>query len=116
MNLIKLFLLAILLGGVGGAAGGALGTNLGAGGLLLGGLIVGIICLVAGGWLSARWHWIAPTQRIWSILGATFGFVLAWMVTLATIAQPGALIASTILVGTGAVLGAVVGKEPRVKS
>jgi hypothetical protein len=114
MNLVKLFLLSILLGGVGGAAGGALGTNLGAGGLLVGGLLVGIACLVAAGWLSARWRWIERTQRIWSILGAAFGFLLAWMVTLATIAQPGALLASTLLVGTGAVLGAIVGRSPRL--
>lgn len=113
MNLVKLFLLSILLGGGGGAAGGALGTNLGSGGLLIGGLLVGLVCLLAAGWLSARWRWIESSQRIWSILGAAFGFVLAWMVTLATIAQPGALMASTILVGAGAVLGAVVGRSPR---
>lgn len=115
MNLLKVFLLTVLLAVGGAALGGAAGTNIGAGGLLLGGLLAGTLFVVFGGFLSAKFRWIAPEQRLWCILGGAFGFALAWMVALATVMTPGALIASSILVGVGAVLGAVVGVSPHMK-
>ena len=115
MNLIKVFLLTVLLAGGGAALGGFAGTNVGAGGLLVGGFLAGTIFVVAGGYLSAKFRWITPDQRLWCILGGAFGFALAWMVALATIMTPGALIAASILVGIGAVLGAVVGVSPHGK-
>lgn len=116
MNLIKLFLLAILLGSLGAGAGGAVGSNIGPGGVLGGGFVVGVAFVIASGYLGVRWRWIQREQRIWSILGASFGFALAWMVTLATITVPGALTLSTVLIGLGAVLGAVVGISPHKRA
>ena len=116
MNLIKVFLLTILLAVGGAAAGGALGMNIAPGGLLVGSFVVGAAFVLLSGWLSARWKWISPPQRLWMMLGAAFGFMLACMVALATIAVPGGLIASSLLVGTGAVLGAIVGVSPHSKS
>lgn len=115
MNLVKVFLLTVLLAAGGAALGGAAGTNIGAGGLLLGGFLAGTVFVVVGGFLSARFRWIRTEQRLWCILGAAFGFTLAWMVALATIMTPGALIAASILVGLGAVLGAVVGVSPHIE-
>jgi hypothetical protein len=116
VNLAKLFLLSILLAGAGSALGGAAGMGIGRGWLILGGFIVGGIFVVLGGFLGTRLHWIQPSQRLWSILGAVFGFAFAWMVALATLRVPGVLYASTLLVGIGAVLGAVIGISPHAKS
>ena len=116
MNLLKLFLLAVLLAAVGVASGGAVGMNIGRGGLLLGGFIVGVLFVIACGFLGARWHWIERSQRLWAILGGGFGFMFAFMVALATIAVPYALLASTVLVGTGMVLVAVAGGGSRIQS
>jgi hypothetical protein len=112
VNLIKVFLLTVLLATGGAALGGFAGTNIGPGGLLIGGFLAGTIFVVVGGFLSAKLRWIKPDQRLWCILGAGFGFALAWMVALATIMTPGALLAAAILAGVGAVLGAVVGVSP----
>jgi hypothetical protein len=112
VNLVKVFLLTVLLATAGAALGGFAGTSIGAGGLLLGGFLAGTIFVVVGGFLSVTFRWIRPEQRLWCILGGAFGFALAWMVALATIMTPGALIAATVLVGVGAVLGAVVGVSP----
>jgi hypothetical protein len=67
-------------------------------------------------YLSARWQWIKPSQKLWMTLGGAFGFMLACMVALATIAFKGGLFAASILVGAGAVLGAIVGVSPHSKS
>ena len=115
MNLIKVFLLTILLAAGGAMLGGFAGTNVGAGGLLVGGFLAGTIFVIVGGFLSVKFRWIRPDQRLWCILGGAFGFALAWMVALATIMTPGALIAASILVGVGAVLGAVVGVSPHME-
>jgi len=116
VNLLKVFLLSILLAIGGAAAGGAAGMNVAPGGLLLGSFLVGAAFVMLSAYLSARWKWISPGQKLWMMLGGAFGFLLACMVALATIAVPGGLIASSILVGAGAVLGAIVGVSPHSKS
>ena len=116
MNLIKVFLLSVLLAIGGAAAGGAAGMNIAPGGLLIGSFIVGALFVIASAYLSARWKWISPPQKLWMMLGGAFGFILACMVALATIGAPGGLLASSILVGAGAVLGAIVGVSPHTKS
>lgn len=113
MNLARVFLLTVVLAAAGAAGGGAAGANVAPGGLLIGGLVAGVAAVIASGFLAARWCWIQPGQRLWCILGGVVGFALAWMVTLATIMTPGALVASVILVGLGAVLGAIVGMSPQ---
>jgi len=116
MNLIKLSLLMIFLGGAGGAIGSMVGNALGRGGVIGGGFVLGAALVVAGGFLGARWGWISHAQRLWAILGGVFGFVLAVVVTLSTLSSPVGPILSTLLIGTGAVLGAIVGNSPHAKA
>jgi len=116
MSLLKLFLLTILLGGAGAVLGALAGNALGRGGMLGGAFVAGTALVIASAFLGTRWEWITPSQRIWTIVGGTFGFVLACMVALATIAAPVGLAFSTVLIGVGAVLGAVVGISPHAKA
>lgn len=116
VNLLKLFLLMILLGGAGGALGSMAGNVLGKGGVFGGGFIGGAALVVVGGFLAARWGWISRSQRLWTIVGGVFGFALAAMVALSTLGSPMGPVLSTLLIGSGAVLGAVIGKSPHAKA
>jgi hypothetical protein len=109
MNLVKLFLFMLLMAGAGGALGSMAGHSLGRGGLITGGVVGGSLLVVAAGFLATRWGWLHPGQRVWAIAGGVFGFLLAVMVTLSTLSSPIGPVLSTLLVGTGAVLGAKVG-------
>jgi hypothetical protein len=106
----------ILLGGAGGAIGAVAGNALGPGGVFGGGLLLGAALVVAGGFLASRWGWITRPQRLWAIVGGVFGFALAWIVTLSTLSSPMGPILSTLLIGSGAVLGAVVGNSPHAEA
>ena len=101
-----------VLGGIGAALGSIVGHGLGRGGLFAGAFVGGVLLCVAGGFIGERIHWIRPPQRLWVILGAVFGFALACMVALSTLSSPIGPFLSTLLIGSGAVLGAVVGKSP----
>ena len=115
MNLVKVFLLMILLGGVGGAVGSMVGHALGRGGVIGGGIVGGAVLVVLAGFLATRWHWVKLEQRLWTILGGVAGFALAAIVTLSTLSSPTGPILSTLLIGTGAVLGALVGSSAHEK-
>ena len=114
--MLKLALLMIFLGGAGGAIGSMGGTSLGPGGLIAGGLVVGALLVVAAGFLATRWDWIEPPQRLWAILGGVFGFGLALMVLLSTLASPLGPLLSPLLIGVGGALGALIGKNPHAKA
>src|ERR1700752_5301944 len=114
--MLKLALLMIFLGGAGGAIGSMVGHFLGRGGRIMGGILGGGALVVAAGFLAVRWKWIKPGQRLWAILGGVFGFVLAVMVTLSTLSSPVGPVLSTLLIGIGASLGAIIGKEPHANT
>jgi hypothetical protein len=116
VSLLKLGLFMILLGGAGGVLGAVAGNALGRGGVLGGGLVGGLCLISVGGVLAARWHWISPAQRLWAILGGAFGVLLAFMVVLSTLSSPIAPVIGTLLIGAGAVLGAVVGNSPHAQA
>jgi hypothetical protein len=116
MNLVKVFLLTMAAAVAGAAGGGYAGANVAPGGLLVGGFLLGTAAVIGSGYLAERVGWIRRHQRLWCILGGASGFAMAWVVTLATIMTPGAIIASTVLVGVGAVLGAVVGVSPHAEA
>jgi hypothetical protein len=113
VKLAVLFVSMSLLGGIGAVLGSMVGHGLGRGGLLAGGFVGGVLFCVAGGFLGERQHLIRRPERLWVILGGIAGFALACMVALSTLSTPIGPALSTLLIGTGAVLGAVVGKSPR---
>jgi hypothetical protein len=106
----------VLMGGGGGVLGSMVGARLGRGGLIVGGVVGGVLFVVGAGLLSARWGWIGRPGALWTILGGAAGFGCACLVTFATLGSPVGPILSTLLIGTGAVLGAVVGRDPHTQS
>lgn len=78
---------------------------------MVGGFIGGLLLVVVGGYVADRLHWIRRGQRLWAILGGAFGFAAACMVALATLSSPIGPILSTLLVGSGALLGTLVGRS-----
>lgn len=112
MNLVLLFLVTTFAGGLGGALGSMGGNLLGRGGVLAGGFVGGVGLVVAAIYLARKRRWIERTEFRWTMAGAVFGFALAVLVTLSTLSTPLGPIFSTILIGTGAVLGKLVGRSP----
>jgi hypothetical protein len=104
-----------VLAGAGGALGSMVGQALGRGGLIVGGVIGGVVFVVAAGYLADWRGWIRHTQRLWTILGGVFGFIVACLVALSTLGSPTGPILSTLLVGAGAVLGAFMGRSAHEK-
>lgn len=111
-----LFLFMSFLGGAGGALGSMAGASVGRGGVFVGGFAGGVCLVVVGGYLSERWHWIDRGQRFWTILGGVLGFGLASLVTLTTLSSPLGPMLSTLMIGTGALLGARIGVSAHEKS
>ena len=102
----------IVLGGAGGVLGSIVGNAFGRGGLIAGGVLGGLLFVTAGGFLAERLGWIARAQRYWVIAGAVTGHGLACLVALSTLSSPVGPALSTLLIGSGAALGAVVGRSP----
>src|SRR5688572_33486773 len=98
-----------VLGGAGGVLGSMAGNAFGRGGLITGGAIGGVVLVAAGGFLAQRLGWITRSQRPWVIAGGVAGFGLACLVALSTLSSPVGPVLSTLLIGTGAALAAVVG-------
>jgi hypothetical protein len=116
VNFARLFFAMIGLGGAGGALGSIVGNAFGRGGLITGGVIGGVLFVIAGGFLADRQRWIAHDQRPWVIAGAVAGFGLACVVALSTLSSPVGPILSTLLIGTGAVLAALAARSPHGQS
>lgn len=112
MNVAKLFILMVIAGGAGGVLGSIVGNAFGRGGLFAGGVVGGALFVAAAGYLASARHWIGIRQRPWVIAGGLLGFGLACVVALSTLGSPIGPILSTLLVGSGAVLGTVLGSGP----
>ncbi len=106
-----LFVTMCIAGGAGGAAGSIVGRTLGTGGVLLGGFVLGTLFIVGAGWLAERFAWVARPQRRWAVLGGVVGFVLAAIVALSTLSSPVGPLLGTLLIGCGALLGAIMGRS-----
>ena len=116
MKLGLVFLTMCVFGGVGAAAGSMVGHSVGRGGLLIGGAVGGALLVIAGAALSVRLGWIRRSQRVWTMAGGLFGFLLACMVALATLSSPVGPVLSTLLIGCGAIFGALVGRSAHEKA
>lgn len=111
-QLVKLFLLEVILGGAGAVLGSILGNALGRGGLLVGAVIGGVAMVVVAGLLACRMKCVHTSERFWVITGGIAGFVIACLLALATMSSPVGPILSALLIGVGAVLGSVLGRSP----
>lgn len=109
MKTLLVFLLLSLLGGVGGGLGAMAGAELGRGLVFVLGILGGLALVVAGVYLAARWEWITPQQRRWTMVGGGLGLGIATLVTLTTIYSSLGPLLSTFLIGAGAVLGSRIG-------
>ena len=105
-----------VFGGLGAAVGSMVGHGVGRGGLLVGGALGGALFVIAGGSLCHRLGWIRRSQRLWTIAGGLFGFVLSCMVALSTLSSAAGPVLSTLLIGTGALFGALVGRSAHEKA
>ena len=111
-QLVKLFLLEVLLGGAGAVVGSILGNAFGRGGLFTGAVIGGVAMVVVAGNLACRFNCVHRNERFWVIGGGIAGFIVACLVTLATLSSPVGPVLSALLIGAGAVLGSLLGRSP----
>jgi hypothetical protein len=116
VHVVLLFLLMCVLGGIGGAVGSMAGNVLGRGGVFVGGFAGGVALVFAAAYIAVGRGWIDRARRFWTVVGGVFGFVLAALVTLTTLSSPVGPIVSTLLIGTGAVLGARIGVSAHDKT
>lgn len=111
-KLVKLFFLEVILGGAGAVLGSMLGNAFGRGGLITGAVIGGVVMVVVAGHLACRWDCVRRSERFWVIAGGVAGFVIACLVTLATLSSPVGPMLSALFIGAGAVLGSLLGRSP----
>jgi uncharacterized membrane-anchored protein len=109
---IKLFLLESVLGAAGAVGGSMLGNAFGRGGLFAGAVVGGVAMVILAGYVACRIDCISRRERFWVIGGAIAGFIVACLVTVATLSSPAGPLAASLLIGTGAVLGALLGRSP----
>lgn len=111
-KLLKLFLLEVLLGGAGAVGGSIVGNAFGRGGLFTGAVIGGVAMVIVAGHLACRLDCIERRERFWVIGGGIAGFLVACLVALATISSPAGPLSASLIIGVGAVLGALLGRSP----
>jgi len=102
---IKLFVLACILGGVGGLVGSILGGAFGQNGLFVGGFVGGAAIAPLSAKLALWRGWIAANQYWATAIGAAVGFLLAATIAINTLSSPVGPLSSTLLIGLGAVAG-----------
>lgn len=111
MSKAKLFILMVIAGGAGGVLGSIVGSGIGRGGLIAGGVLGGAALVAGAGYFAAARCWVTRAQRPWTIAGGEVGFGLACLVALSTLASPIGPVASSLMIGFGAVLGTVLGSS-----
>jgi hypothetical protein len=106
MGRIFLFFTAIILSG-GAAMGGSIAGNAaGKTGLWVGGIVGGLVGASLSSWLAAKLGWISNSQRARTTIGTAIGFLIAAAIAVNTLSSPVGPVASTVLAGLGAVIGA----------
>jgi hypothetical protein len=111
MRRTGLFILACVFGGFGGLLGSIVGHAFGHAGVWAGGMLGGVLASVAAARIALWRQWI-DRSRLWTTaVGAAVGFLAAAAVAANTLSSPIGPILSTLLIGVGAVIGSMVGKE-----
>ena len=111
MSRIFLFFTAIILSGGAVVGGSIAGAAVGKKGLWVGGIVGGLVGASISSWLAAKLGWISNSQRARTTIGTAIGFLIAAAIAVNTLSSPVGPIASTVLAGLGAVIGA--GRTPR---
>ena len=107
MKRVALFLVACILGGAGGAVGSMFGHAFGHAGVWAGGILGGILASLLTARIALWRGWIGQAQYWPTALGAAVGFLLACVIAVNSLSSPVGPITSTLLIGTGAVLGSL---------
>ena len=102
-----LFLVACVLGGLGGALGSMVGNAFGKSGLWAGGILGGLLASLLIARIAVWRRWIVQSQLWPTALGAAVGFLVACAVAVNTLSSPIGPVMSTLLIGGGAVLGSL---------
>lgn len=71
--------------------------------------------VIVAGYLASRLQLVDRRERLWVIAGGVAGFIVACMVTFATLSSPVGPLAASLLIGIGAVLGTVLARSPHGK-
>lgn len=111
MKRAALFLVACALGGVGGAVGSMVGHAFGTRGLWAGGILGGLLASMLVGRIAVWRHWIVQSQFWPTVLGTAVGFGVACAIAVNTLSSPIGPIMSTLLIGAGALLGSIRGRQ-----
>jgi hypothetical protein len=106
--------LITIAGGAGGLIGSILGAAFGRSALFVGGLLGGLITSPAAVVLLGRLRWIESADVKGMAVGAAIGFVAAVLVAVNTLSSPVGPLLSTLLVGTGALVGRRVARGSRL--
>ena len=106
MQLTRLFVLACILGGLGGFVGSVVGGAFGKTGLFAGGVLGGILIAPLTARIAVWRQWLEPSRFRGTAIGAAIGFAAAAALAVSTLSSPVGPILSTLLIGTGAVIGA----------
>ena len=102
---VALFVVACVLGGLGGFAGSVAGGAFGKTGLFVGGVAGGILIAPLSAKVAVWRKWIAPSQFWPTAIGAALGFAAAATVAVNTLQSPVGPVLSTALIGIGALIG-----------
>jgi hypothetical protein len=111
MNRVALFLVACILGGIGGFGGSIAGHYFGKAGIWAGGILGGLLASFVTARIALWRRWIVQSAFWSTALGAAIGFLLACIVVVNTLNSPVGPIMSTLLIGAGAVLGSMRGQS-----
>jgi hypothetical protein len=103
---IPLFIVSTFLGGLGGLLGSIVGSAAGKDWVAAGGILGGIFGSIASVSVARGRGWIPPQRHLSTSFGTALGFLIAAAIATHTLNSPVGPIASTLLIGAGAVLGA----------
>jgi hypothetical protein len=107
---MKVFFVTSFLGGVGAVVGSILGNAFQGKGLYVGAVIGGMIAVASAVWLAARLTWFDRRNFRPALLGGEIGFLVAAPIAVQMLSSPIGPIASTALIGLGALVGSRVDK------
>jgi hypothetical protein len=109
---LQLFFLMCIMGGALAVAGSILGNAFGRTGLFTGGVVGGLLGVLAAAKIAEQRGWIERSQMQYVAMGGIVGFFCAASIAVYTLSTPIGPILSTLLIGGGALFAAI-GSVPR---